>query len=100
MADEDLPEETTDNPELDDLLWVKKQLRITIPELSPKERISALEAYRKLIGSIAQLKKATNAGGGGAAADAIAGIVQDAPSGGTEGPWEDHPDVTRYDAGD
>lgn len=84
MAEED--DEKIDD--LDELDWVRTQLREAIPDLGGRERISALAEYRKLIGQIAALKKARNAGGGGASGK-LERLVGDAPDGGTEGPWED-----------
>ncbi len=90
MADED-EEKITD---LDELDWVRQQLREAIPDLGGRERISALAEYRKLIGQIAALKKALNAGSGGASGK-LERLVGDAPSGGTEGEWEDPEEYRR-----
>jgi hypothetical protein len=81
-------DEEIENPDLEDLLWVREQYRTAIPTLSGREMISALEGYRKLIGQIASLKKALNTGESGAAGK-LEALVGDAPSGGTEGAWDD-----------
>lgn len=89
------PVDEAETDDLSELEWVRQQLRDVIPDLGGRERISALAEYRKLIGQIASLKKALNSGQGGAAGK-LERLVGDAPTGGTEGPWDDPIELTRY----